>query len=284
MNINKGIILAIIATLFFSTSPIFTRLATELSPSQVAFARMFGGSLFIAIFLKSGTKLLISESFKLRYLIYGVITAFHFLFYIWSLYYTSIAHSLVIIHTAPVYVYLYEVYKGHKPTMSEAIGTILALLGLGILLGFQPYVDSTIILGNVMAFVSALCLAIYSLIGRREKNRGPLLPYTFWLYFISSLVLLPAAAADFQVAFSFKEISALIGLALFPTALGHTIYNASLRQIRSFYPSIIATQEVTGGILLGIVFLSEIPTIQTIIGALISLAGIIVIVYKSQSS
>ncbi len=284
MRMNRGIGLAIIATLFFSTSPILTRIGTELPPTQVTFARMFGGSIFIALFAIVKTKDSILPSFKTRYLLYGIITAVHFLFYIWSLYYTSIAHTLVIVYTAPIYVYLYEIFKGHRPLTSEILGILLVLSGLSLLLGFQPQIDSTVLIGNLMAFVSALCLAIYSLLGRKEKTQVKLLPYAFWLYFLSSLVLAPMAVPDFQLEVGVAEITSMVGLALFPTALGHTLYNAALRQVRSFYPSIIATQEVTGGVLLGIFFLSEIPTIETLLGGLLSLSGIIIIVYRSYNN
>ncbi|OWZ83594.1 hypothetical protein CDO51_07740 [Natranaerobius trueperi] len=127
-----------------------------------------------------------------------------------------------------------------------------------------------------------MCLAIYSIIGRKERSNVSLLTYTFWLYFLSALFLLPIAINDFQLKFGSQEIIAITGLTLFTTPLGHTIYNAALRKVRSFYPCIISTQEVTGGILLGIIFLNEIPTRETIIGAMISLIGIIIIVYHSH--
>ncbi len=279
---TNGILLAVIATFFFSTSPIFTRLASGLSPAQVTFSRMFGGGLFLLLFSYVYKMPITIITFQKRYLIFGIITALHFLFYIWSLYYTSIAHTLVIVYTAPVYVYIYEIIKGYKPTIKELSGALLAIIGLAILVGFQPEVDLVTITGNVMAFFSALCLAVYSIVGRKEKDKMALIPYAFWLYMLSSLFLFPFALPTFQISLQPIEILSLLGLALLPTALGHTLYNAALRQIRSFIPSIIATQEVTGGILLGIVFLAEIPTTETLVGAIISLAGIITVIYTSH--
>lgn len=282
---KKGIILAVIAVLFFSTSPIFTRTAFEFSPHQVAFFRMLGGSFFIATFKLGFARQRISlREFKTKYIIYGIITAFHFLFYIYALFYISIAHTLVLVYTAPVYVYLYELIKGYRVKALEVIGLCFTLAGLIILVGFEPEADLTFFVGAGMAFVSALCLSIYSLFGRREKDHSDLLTYTFWLYLMSAVVLFPFALNNWQVSSSIPDILSLVGLALFPTALGHTIYNWALRNVRSFYPSLIATQEVTGGIILGALLLGEIPTIQTLGGTILSLAGIILIVYLSHQA
>jgi drug/metabolite transporter (DMT)-like permease len=44
--------------------------------------------------------------------------------------------------------------------------------------------------------------------------------------------------------------------------------------VHATYANLIATQEVTGGILLGILLLHEIPPITTIIGVVVALVGI----------
>jgi len=58
-------------------------------------------------------------------------------------------------------------------------------------------------------------------------------------------------------------------------ALGHTLYNAALRRTHATYVNLIATQEVTGGIILGYLFLGEVPTLSSFLGAVITLAGIV---------
>ncbi|MCX7853797.1 MAG: EamA family transporter, partial [Caldilineales bacterium] len=70
----------------------------------------------------------------------------------------------------------------------------------------------------------------------------------------------------------------LIGLGLIPLGLGHTLYNAALRRTHATYVNVIATQEVTGGILLGILLLGEIPGLNEVIGAAVTLLGVLLVI------
>jgi len=56
--------------------------------------------------------------------------------------------------------------------------------------------------------------------------------------------------------------------------LGHTLYNAAIRRVHATYANLIATQEVTGGIILGVLLLGEVPSITTIAGVVVTLVGI----------
>ncbi len=66
-------------------------------------------------------------------------------------------------------------------------------------------------------------------------------------------------------------------LGVLPLGLGHTLYNAAVRHMHATYANLIASQEVTGGILLGIIFLNEVPGPSAIAGVLITLLGIVVV-------
>jgi drug/metabolite transporter (DMT)-like permease len=72
-------------------------------------------------------------------------------------------------------------------------------------------------------------------------------------------------------------ILSIVLLGVFPLGLGHTLYNAAIRKVHAAYANLIATQEVTGGIILGALILQETPGLTTIVGALVALAGIMVV-------
>ncbi len=70
----------------------------------------------------------------------------------------------------------------------------------------------------------------------------------------------------------------MLALGVLPLALGHTLYNAALRRVSATYVNLVSTQEVTGGILLGMLLLAEMPSFNSVLGALITLAGIVLVV------
>lgn len=74
-------------------------------------------------------------------------------------------------------------------------------------------------------------------------------------------------------------------LGFLPTTLGHTLYNAGLRYIHPTYANLISTQEVTGGVVLGYLFLGEIPSKNSIVGILVMFIGLfLVLIQKKQQN
>jgi len=88
------------------------------------------------------------------------------------------------------------------------------------------------LVGDVMAFLSALCYALYSVAGRRERNNYPLLKYVFWVYLFAAVFLIPMSATGFVMPAKPVQIASIILLGLLPTALGHTMYNAGVSVTR----------------------------------------------------
>ncbi len=82
------------------------------------------------------------------------------------------------------------------------------------------------------------------------------------------------ATAEFRRLIPIGLIAAVVGLALLPSALGHTLYTAALRRLHPGIPNLIATQEVTGGILLAWLLLHEVPTWNALAGARITIVGV----------
>ena len=74
-------------------------------------------------------------------------------------------------------------------------------------------------------------------------------------------------------------LTSVLALGLLPLGLGHTLYNAALRRTPATQVNLIATQEVTGGVLLGVLLLGEIPSLSSVIGALITLLGIALVLF-----
>jgi len=75
-----------------------------------------------------------------------------------------------------------------------------------------------------------------------------------------------------------KTILSILGMGVLPLGFGHTLYNAALRRVHASYANVIATQEVTGGVLLGALLLHEIPGVNEIAGVVIALLGIFLVI------
>ena len=103
--------------------------------------------------------------------------------------------------------------------------------------------------------------------------------YAGVVYALAALWLLPAAALSFTPdGYTTRAVLSVVALGLLPLGLGHTLYNAALRRTSATTVNLIATQEVTGGIILGALLLQEIPTTASLVGAVITMIGIVLVV------
>lgn len=280
---NRGLLYVCIAVFFFSTSAIFVRWSGPFNAIEIAFWRLVIATLLVGIMgLITHQPLLINRKQLPRFIFYGLVTALHFIFYITSLEFTTIAHSLAITYTSPVFVTLFSALVLHETLpMRKYFGIGLTILGVAIMAGFEPHYTACslhgqcMILGDGLAVLSALCFSVYSIAGRGERDRHPLFRYTTNVYGLAALWLAPAVLYfAFQHAYPLAAIGAVVALGIFPLGLGHTLYNAAVRKVHATYANLIATQEVTGGVILGILLLHEIPSINTVIGGGVTLIGI----------
>ncbi len=280
---RSGLLLVGIAVFFFSTSPVLVRWAAEsLTAYEIAAGRLLlAGLLVLSVGLVRGdVRPTLSQLPML--LIVGLVAAIHFGSYIASLNFTTIAHSLALVYTAPVFSSLLSWWiLGETLRLRQWLGVVVAVLGVAIMAGFEPQFDSRMLIGDALALLSAVTFAIYSIAGRRQRHRMSLLVYAGAVYLVGGLWLAPLAALNFSAGgYTPLAVISIMALAVVPLGLGHTLYNAALRRMRATSVNLIATQEVTGGIVLGVLLLGEVPSLITLGGIAVTLVGIILVLIE----
>ena len=279
----RGLLYVCVAVFFFSTSPIFVRWSAPFNAFEIAFWRLAIAALLVAALgIITGQRLLLKRQEVPRFIFYGCVTALHFLFYVASLSFTTIAHSLALFYTSPIFVTLFSAIVLREPLPVRKYASIgVAIIGVAIMVGFEPHYTTCslhgqcMLLGDGMALLGGLCFAIYSVAGRGERDRHPLFRYTTYVYGLAALWLLPVMLLfALHHAYPLAAVAAVVALGVFPLGLGHTLYNAAVRRVHATYANLIATQEVTGGIVLGIFLLHEVPSEAAVIGVVVTLIGI----------
>jgi drug/metabolite transporter (DMT)-like permease len=277
---STGVLLAVAAVVCFSTSPVFTLWAAPLSPFEITVGRLAIGAIAVwGLAHLAGQPLLPKRSHLPLFALFGLITALHFLTYIASLSYTTIAHSLAIVYTAPIFVTLFSAALLKEPIPPRRwLGVLVAIAGIAVLVGFEARWTERMVLGDLLALCSAITFGLYSVAGRSQRERYALFTYAGTVYALAALWTLPAAVIAFTpAAYQGRSFLAVLAAGLIPMAAGHTMYNAALRRTHATTVNLIATQEVTGGVLLGALLLGQIPQPNEIIGAAITLLGIAIV-------
>ena len=279
----SGVLLAVAAVVFFSTSPVLVLLAAPLSAPEITAGRLAIGA--AAVWCLAGLTrqpLLPRRADLPRFAIFGLIAALHFLSYIASLSFTTIAHSLAIVYTAPIFVAFFSALFLREPIHGRQwAGVLIAVFGIAVLVGFEPRSSRRMVIGDALALVSAVTFGLYSVAGRSQRERYGLFTYAGSVYALAALWVLPAAALSaVPGGLTPRSLLALLGAGLLPLAAGHTLYNAALRRTHATTVNLIATQEVTGGVLLGALLLGQIPAPNEIAGIALTLVGIALVLVQ----
>ncbi|HHY09259.1 MAG TPA: DMT family transporter [Firmicutes bacterium] len=273
--------------LAISFSAVLIRLA-EAEPAVIAFYRLFFSAALLAPWaLRQRGRAQIS--FSQLGLIFGagVLLALHFLFWMTSLEHTSVASSVVLVTTQPLFVFLLSlIFLKETPARSMWAGLILALAGSIAVVFSQDSLGQSRLFGNVLALLGAVMMAAYFLVGRKVRQKVPLALYSALVYGASSVVLalfillrgLPWAGYPGRTWLMFFL------LALFPTVLGHNSLNWALEYLPATMVSIVILGEPIGASISAALILKEIPGWLELLGSTLILAGIFLVWRADESA
>ena len=208
----------------------------------------------------------------------GVALGAHFGTWIASLDYTSVAASVVLVSTTPVFVAIFAyLLLGERTSILSLGGIVLAIVGTMVIAGGGPGTNNAAFLGNALALVGAVVMAVYVLIGRSLRTGGVgALSYSIVSYSAAALALLPVALlAGAQLwGYSATTWFWLFVITLGPQLLGHTVLNWALEYVRASIVSGAVLAEPVFAALLAWLVLAEKPGPATLLGGVVVLAGL----------
>jgi drug/metabolite transporter (DMT)-like permease len=286
LGISLGVLTA-------STSSILIRFAQQDAPSLVIAAYRLGLATLLLIpvlWLKRKKYPRLSPSELSLSLLSGLFLAAHFATWISSLEFTSVASSVVLVSTTPLFVALLAPRFLSEPlNRNLRVGLFLALMGsliIGIndacsLNGCPPlrsFLDGETAKGDLLALAGAIAGAGYIVIGRKLRTRVQLLPYISLTYGMAAvlLILLTFFAGLSFTGYPRASYMWFILLALFPQLIAHSSINWALKFLPAALVSIILLGEPIGSILLALILLRESPSMLMIGGGIFILCGIII--------
>jgi drug/metabolite transporter (DMT)-like permease len=230
-------------------------------------------------------------------LISGVFLGAHFASWISSLAYTSVASSVVLVSTSPLFVALLAAgLLREKPSRAMLGGLLLTLAG-AVVVGlsdvcapaacptWQSLAQGRAFIGDGLALLGAVALAVYLVAGRALRASVSLPGYIFTTYTTAAVVLgLAVAAARLPVAgYSAPAYLWLALLALVPQLVGHSSFNWALKHLPATFVAVTILGEPAGSIVLAAAVLGEPPTAIGLAGSLLILAGIVLAARQPQA-
>jgi len=283
--------LGIIAGVSFGTAAIFIRFIKNISYIDIAFWRLLiGGSILLTInapLLNKAGMLELKKSFT-KVSLMGLFLALHFIFFIKSIVDTFVLNATILVNTAPIITLLLAWFlRRDKIERIDIVATFLAFFGILTTVNFLISFKISII-GDIEAFLAAVLISFYALVGREIRRGGsipPLILASIIYYTAIPIVVLANVVINGKIVSlpQGTDLLFVILLGLIPTGIGHTLIIYALKGLKSYEAQIFGLIEPVAASLLALLIFTEIPPLTSVIGSMFIVVSIFLISYKKES-
>jgi len=268
----------VIGVLAASGSAILIRYADGAHPLAISFWRCALGSVALAPFARGGLRRARAREVKIAALA-GTFLAVHFATWIWSVRMTSVAASVLLVSTTPIFVALAARWVLDERLKRKGwIGIVVAMGGVAVIAASAGN-EGVSLGGNLLALAGGAAAAGYALGGRGALKRLDILEYAVLAYGSAAVLLLIACLVTETDLAGFDSDTwwAIAGIVIGPQLMGHTLINWSLKDIDTTTVSVTMLAEPVIATILAFILLSETPSAWIYPGGLAILAGIAVV-------
>ena len=277
----------LISVISVSFASIFIKLCPEVPSITISFYRMATSGILISFFALKNLKEIKGYNKKLLFpnILSGFALALHFILWISSLKYTSVASSVALVTTNPIFVGIFS-YLFFKERVSRnlIIGIILSVSGSFILaFGDKPTIEliregKNPLLGDFLALSGAIMASLYILLGSKVRREVSLVSYNFITYNSSFIFLSIVVFLTKNPLIGFKKISYLylFLLGLVPQLIGHSGFNWALKYVKPVVVAITILGEPIGATILAYLIFKEGLKISQIFGMSLIFIAIII--------
>lgn len=275
----------LVAVAFVSVGSVLVRLA-QAPPLAVAFYRVTFATLLIAPLAWPDARRSIGSlgpRSRLLLVASGVALALHFATWIASLSHTSIASSVLLVNTAPIFAVILSRIFLHERVGGAVLGAIaLAFVGAALIAGGDWGRSPSSLGGNLLAVAGAVTLAAYHVVGRGLRDTLPLYAYVLsvWAIAAAALGVIVAAFGTPFAPYPARTFLVFLTLGLVPTVLGHGLVNRALRSLPAPTVGLFLLGEPLGASILAFFLFGEVPSASTMVGGFVVLMAMGLVLFR----
>ena len=271
---KQALVFVNIAVLLFGLAGLFAKWI-NLPAICITFGRVLFSSMTLGIFM-----LLRRQSFRIRrreagWLVFaGLILALHWWSFLASIQVSTVAIGTITFSSFPLFVTFLEPFFFHEKLEKRNV-VIAVIILAGVVITIPEFsLENHTFLGILVGMVSALSYAILTLINKSMAAKVTSMATAFYEPATAAIALLPFMIGV-KIQPSGQDLALLLFLGVITTALAHTLFISSLKEIPAQLAGVCSSLETVYGILFALLLLGEIPGIREIIGAVIIVGAVI---------
>ena len=221
MKSSTSYILLITAALMWSLGGIFIKLV-DLNPMGIAGIRSLGAAVVLLIYIKK------PRLYWNRYFLTGVLayTAMVVL-YVLSIRLTTAANAIFLEFTAPIYVVAFSYFLlNEKIDRFDILTMVIIFLGMGLF--FMDELTFYGFWGNIMALVAGVCLALVTVLIRKEKESA--FEIVFYGNVLTAIICFTFIIEGLSKSTQLDWLI-IFGLGIFQLGIPYILYTTALKYV-----------------------------------------------------
>ncbi len=290
----KIYLVLLIGILSVSLSSILIKLTYDVPAIIISSYRLIIASLIlvsyaklkkISIKTKTGRDLIIA-------IISGLFLSLHFITWIASIKYTSIASSVTLVATSPVFVIIISfLLFGERPSLITLIATVVAILGTALIAYSDKNIASSSqypapLFGDFLALLGAFAVSIYFISGSHLRKYMHTFQYITLVYTSAALFTTIFALLSSKPFTGYRTESYIymILMAVVPQLFGHTSFNWALKHLKASAVAISVLGEPIGATILAYIFFHQTVSQLKLLGMAMVILSIAVSIKTSRQT
>lgn len=215
----------------------------------------------------------------------GLLLAAHFATWIPSLSFTSVASSVALVATQPVWAALLARRRGDHVPREAWTGIVVAVAGAVALTGIDVQISARALFGDLLALVGGALAAAYVTVGAEVRATVSTTTYTTLCYATASLALLGVCVVGGQQLTGYRPGTwwAIVGLTAGAQLLGHSVFSRVLRTTSATIVSVAILFEIVGAAVIAWLWFGERPPAAAVPAAALLACGVVLVVRSGRA-
>jgi drug/metabolite transporter (DMT)-like permease len=210
----------------------------------------------------------------------GLFLAAHFATWVPSLSFTSVASSVALVATQPVWAALIARRRGEQVAPRAWTGIGLAVAGVVLLAGVDLSLSPRALFGDLLALAGGALAAAYVTVGAEVRRTVPTTVYATLCYGVAAAALLAVCLVGRQPLAGYDATTwwALVAMVIGPQLLGHTLVNRVLPSTGPTLVSVAILFEIVGSAFIAWLAFDEVPPLTAVPAGILIGAGVVLVV------
>ena len=202
---------------------------------------------------------------------------------------TTASTSSILINTNAIFIAIFSaVFLKEKFSKKKAAGVILSFAGVSTIVFAQITNENIVfsdafVFGCILILLSAICWAVYSIIGKRLLKTYGAIEVTTYAFILGVIFYIPVVISDIFESVQKIPVNgwiSIIYLGVFCSVFGYVAWYYALKNTDASKAAVHLTLIPMFTIILSFIFLNEILTPFFLVGAVLIIVG----VYQTQKS